>query len=146
MTAPGGRDSGTALHWFPRVFDIPLIAFLGARPENPEDPTAGLSMPVTDSALNAGEVLHGGVVAALLDLAAYLAALPTLGESEQAVTHAFSASYVSAATAGETVVAKGSLLRRTRHLAFTSASLSSRGRLIAVAEVTKSVVTGRSAS
>jgi uncharacterized protein (TIGR00369 family) len=129
-----------AMAWFPRVLDLPLITFLGARAEDPDDPSAGLSMVITDNALNAAGVLHGGAIATVLDLAAYLAVLPTLGDSEQAVTHSFFASYLSATGAGETVVAKGSVLRRSRHLAFTSVSMTSRDRLVATAEVTKSIV------
>jgi uncharacterized protein (TIGR00369 family) len=132
-----------AMGWFRRVLEVPLITFLGASPEDPDDPSAGLSMVITDHALNAAGVLHGGVIATILDLAAYLAVLPTLGEAEQAVTHSFSASYLSVTTAGETVVAKGSVLRRSRHLAFTSVSMTSDERLVAVASVTKSIVTQR---
>jgi uncharacterized protein (TIGR00369 family) len=141
---PGGVTPPTlsgAMAWFPRVIDVPLITFLGAEPEDPDDPTAGLSMVITDQALNAAGVLHGGVIATVLDLAAYLAVLPTLGDSEQAVTHSFSASYLSAAAAGETVLVKGAVLRRSRHLAFTSVSMTSAERLVAVASVTKSIVT-----
>ncbi len=85
---------------------VPLLTFLGARPENPTDPTAGLSLVVTERALNAAGMLHCGVIATMLDLAAYLTVLPTLDPSQQAVTHAFSASYLSPSAAGETVVAR----------------------------------------
>jgi uncharacterized protein (TIGR00369 family) len=123
-----------------RALEVPLLTFLGAQAENPRDPTAGLSLVITEHALNAASVLHGGVIATMLDLAAYLTVLPTLGRSEQAVTHAFSASYLAAATPGERVVARGALLRRTRQLAFVSVSMTTADRLLAVASVTKSIV------
>jgi uncharacterized protein (TIGR00369 family) len=91
--------------------------------------------------LSAAGVLHGGVIAAALDLAAYLSVIPTLGRGEQAVTHAIAASYLSNTQIGERLVARSSLLKRTRHLAFASASLTSGDRLIATASMTKSIIT-----
>jgi uncharacterized protein (TIGR00369 family) len=128
------------MDWFPRVFEVPIISFIGARPVDDQDPTAGLSFVVTDKALNAAGALHGGVLGTVLDLAAYLSVIPTLGRGEQAVTHAISASYLSGSEVGETLVARGELLRRTRRLAFSSASVTSGERLIATASVTKSIL------
>ena len=128
------------IDWFPLVFRVPLVELIGAQPVDPEDPLAGLSFVVTDRVLNAASALHGGVISTVLDLAAYLSVIPTLGRGEQAVTHAFSASYLSGAEVGETLVAKGQVLRRTRRLVFATSSLSSADRLIATASVTKSVL------
>ena len=126
--------------WFPLVFEVPLIRFLEATPVDPGDPTAGLSFVVTEKTLNAAGALHGGVLGTVLDLAAYLSVLPTLGRGEQAVTHAISASYLAGSEIGETLVARGELLRRTHRLAFTSASVTAGERLIASAQVTKSIL------
>ena len=126
--------------WFPLVFEVPLIKFLEASPVDPADPTAGLSFAVTEKTLNAAGALHGGALGTVLDLAAYLCVLPTLGRGEQAVTHAISASYLAGGEVGETLVARGQLLRRTRRLAFTSASVTAGDRLIATAQVTKSIL------
>ena len=41
---------------------------------------------------------------------------------------------------GETVLARGSLLRRNRHLAFVSVTPTCAGRLVAFASVTKSLI------
>ena len=128
------------MDWFPRVFEVPLIAFLGAVPVDVHDPAAGLSFVVTENTLNAAKALHGGVLGTVLDLAAYLSVIPTLGRGEQAVTHAISASYLSGSEVGETLVARGELLRRTRRLAFSSASVTAGDRLIATASVTKSIL------
>lgn len=138
------RSSASGLEWFPLVMDVSLVTFLGAAPVDANDPAAGLSLVVGDTALNAAGVLHGGAIATILDLAAYLAVLPTLSGAEQAVTHAFSAAYLSATAAGDTVIAKGSVLRRARHIAFISATAACGERLIATASVTKSIVTQRS--
>lgn len=130
----------TGMEWFPLVFDVPLIDLIAAKPVDPGDPDRGLSFVVTEQVLNAGGVLHGGVLGTVLDLAAYLSVLRTIGRGQQAVTHALAASYLAAARPGETLVATGSLLRRSRNLAFTAATVTSGERLIATASVTKSII------
>jgi acyl-coenzyme A thioesterase PaaI-like protein len=57
------------MDWFQRVLEVPLIAFLGPKPVDPKNPAAGVSLLVTEQALNAAGVLHGGVIATVLDLA-----------------------------------------------------------------------------
>ena len=130
------------MDWFPLVFDVPLIRLIGARPVNDEDPEAGLTFTVTDGTLNAAGVLHGGVLGTVLDLAAYLSVIPELSPGEQAVTHAINASYITGTTPGESLIATGTLLRRSRHLAFASASVHGGERLVATASVTKSIIGG----
>jgi uncharacterized protein (TIGR00369 family) len=129
-----------------QVMGVPVISFLGVEVAEADDPAGGLRLSITDRAVNAAGVLHGGVVATLLDLASYLAVLPQLAPAEEAVTHGFAGSYVAAASAGEIVIARGSVLRRTRRLVFTSVQLTSLDRLLAVASVTKSVVARESRS
>lgn len=129
--------------WFPLVLEVPLIEFCGAQPVDAENPAAGLSMVVSTRVLNAAGVMHGGAFATLLDLAAYLAVLPLLKPDEQAVTHALSASYLGGVHLDETVTVRGEVLRRTRRLAFTTASMTAaNARLVATASVTKSIIAG----
>lgn len=128
------------MDWFPLVFDVPLITLIGAVPVDSDDPSAGLAFEITEQTLNAAGALHGGVLGTALDLAAYLSVLPTIGPGQQAVTHAISASYLAGAEVGATLFARGELLRRTRRLAFTSATITCGDRLIATASVTKSIV------
>jgi uncharacterized protein (TIGR00369 family) len=89
--------------------------------------------------LNAVDALHGGVIATVLDVAAYLAVVPHLSTGEEAITIAFSASYIAGARPDEQLRAKGSLIRRTRGLAFASAELRSASGLLALANVTKAI-------
>jgi uncharacterized protein (TIGR00369 family) len=91
------------------------------------------------NALNAVDALHGGVIATILDVAAYLAVVAHLSATEEATTVAFSASYVAPARPGEQLRASGSLIRRTRRLAFASAELRSDSNLLALANVTKAI-------
>jgi len=89
------------------------------------------------NALNAVDALHGGVIATVLDVAAYLAVVPHLSSREDAVTIAFAASYIAPARPDEQLRASGSLIRRTRGLAFASAELRGDSGLLALANVTK---------
>ena len=58
--------------------------------------------------------------AAAMELAGYLAVLPTLTAAEHAVTHQISTQYLRAARVGDRVRVHATLLRRTRALAFVS--------------------------
>jgi len=122
-----------------RALGVPLLGFLGADPLDPHDVFRGIRLQVKPSALNAVGGLHGGAIAAVLDVAAYLAVLSALEADEEATTHAFAASYLDAAAHGEELTATAQLLRRGRHVAFVAAELRGGDRLLATATVTKSI-------
>jgi uncharacterized protein (TIGR00369 family) len=124
------------------ALDVPLMEFIGASLTDGEAAARSLSFSLTDSVANALGALHGGVIAAVLETAAFLAVLPHLEPGEQALTHGFAASYLGAAPTGEDLRAHGSLLRRTQRLAFISAQLASKSDVLAVATVTKSIRSG----
>jgi uncharacterized protein (TIGR00369 family) len=123
-----------------RALEPPLLTFLAARPVDRSRPEAGLAIKVTDEALNASGALHGGVISTLLDVAAYMALAPELGDDEEAITHALFVSYQRGVSRGEAVVVRGQLTRRTRRLAFVTSELRNDRELIASAQITKSIV------
>jgi uncharacterized protein (TIGR00369 family) len=118
---------------------VPLLEFLGVSSVDEGDPASGLSLIPEGNALNALGAPHAGALSTLLELAAYLALLPHLADAEEAVTHQISTSYLARAEGGAALIAKGEVLRRTRHLAFVSTSLRQGDRLLATAQVTKSI-------
>ena len=122
------------------VLDIPLHRFLDMQLRDPADPTAGIWFPVGEAAQNPGRMLHGGVVYTLLDVAAFLALLPHLGDAEHAVTHDLAVSLLRPVGAGARVDVTGSVLRRGRAVAFLRAEAAVDGVVVASAQVTKSVV------
>ena len=122
-----------------QVTEVPLLRFLGATLAGDED-ARSLVLDWHPNVLNAADALHGGVIATVLDLAAYLAVLPALSGDEEAVTHGFTASYLAVASPGESLRACGTVLRRSRRLAFLQSELRSDDALLAVATVTKSIV------
>ena len=129
-----------------RALDVPLLRFLDASLTLNSDRTFSIDLPVSERSHNAAGALHGGAIATVLDVAAYLAVLPHLEPDEEAVTHAFAASYMAASSAPGHLQASAHLLRRTRRVAFVLAELSSEGDLIASATVTKSLRQARADS
>jgi uncharacterized protein (TIGR00369 family) len=122
-----------------RALAVPLLRFLGASLADGPDGFWSIELERGPNSLNAVDALHGGVIATVLDVAAYLAVLPQLSAIEEAVTIAFSASYLAAAGADQALRATGSFIRRTRHLAFATAELRSEGQPLALATVTKAI-------
>lgn len=125
------------------ILDIPLHRFLGVALLDQGDPYAGICFEVTASAQNNVGVLHGGVVSALLDVAAYLSLLPQLGPGEAAVTHDLSVALLRPVAAGSRVELRGTVLRRGRTLAFLRSEASVDGALVASAQLTKSILVAR---
>jgi uncharacterized protein (TIGR00369 family) len=133
------RSQGAVERRAQRALEVPLLRFLNAALADPVEGAWSIVLVPGPSALNALNALHGGVIATLLDVAAYLAVLPQLAEGEDTVTVAFAASYVAAAGPNDELRGSGCLIRRSRHLAFASAELRSESGLLALASVTKAI-------
>lgn len=116
-----------------------MLRFIGVSLLETDGPAFGLSIPFGTNGLNAIGAFHGGALATALDVAGYLAVLPDLEPNEEAITHAFSASYLAAAGKHD-LRATGTVLRRTRRLAFVLAEVRSQDDLVATATITKSVL------
>jgi uncharacterized protein (TIGR00369 family) len=124
---------------------VPLLRFFKASLADGIDGCRSISLPPSPNILNAVDALHGGVIATVLDVAAYLAVVPHLSTEEEAITIAFAASYIAGAPSDEQLHASGSLIRRTRGLAFVGAELRSGSQLLACANVTKAIRTSSAA-
>jgi len=125
------------------VLDVPLHRWLGVALADPADPRAGLVLPVGPPALNNAGLLHGGIVAALLDVTSYLRLLPELAEDENAVTHDASCSLLRSVGEGARVLLRADLLRRGRTLAFLRSEATVDGDVVAFGQVTKSLLLPR---
>jgi uncharacterized protein (TIGR00369 family) len=133
---PGNVDRGHA------ALNVPLLRFLGAEPVDSNHPAAGVSLVAGHQSLNAVDYLHGGVISTILDVAAYLSLLPDLADDEEAITHNLFVSYLSSLKAGASLTATGRVVHRGRRLAFVTSELREQARMIATAQVTKSIVAG----
>ena len=122
------------------VLDIALHRFLGVELLDVDDPSAGIAFPVGPAAVNQVGLLHGGVVTALLDVASYLALAADLAADEHAVTHDLSVQLLRPVPGGSRVEVVGTVLRRGRAVAFLRAEARVDGRMVAAAQVTKTLV------
>ena len=123
-----------------RVFEVPLMRFLGARFEGWADGAAHIVLDVEPRHLNANDKLHGGTLSTLLDVSAYLAVLPTLELGQTAVTHSINSSMIGAVSSGEHLRVEGSVIRRGSSLAFVQSTAKVQGRIVAVATVCKTLL------
>jgi len=73
--------------------------------------------------LNINEVVHGGVYATALDTAMGAAVVSLLGEGETTATTSLYVEFLRAARKGDTLTARGEVLRRGRHIAFAEGNL-----------------------
>jgi uncharacterized protein (TIGR00369 family) len=124
-----------------RAVAVPLLRFVGASLGDGRDGFWSIDLRPSANALNAVGALHGGVIATVLDVAAYLAVVSQLAAEEEAITVAFAAQYFAAAPAELPLRARGSFTRRTRRLAFADAELYCEDQLLARAAVTKAIRT-----
>lgn len=122
------------------VLSIALHRFLGVELLDADRPETGIWFDVGAAAQNQAALLHGGVVTALLDVACFLALLPQLSQAQHAVTHDLSVSLLRPVPAGSRVELTGQVLRRGRAVAFLRAEAHVDGRLVATAQVTKTVL------
>ena len=131
--------------WVADVLDIALHRFLGVHLLDPRDPARGLLLPVAAPSLNQAGLLHGGIVSALLDVAAFVALRPTLSDGQHAVTHAISVQLLRPVGPGAEVHFEGEVLQLGRQVAFLRAEARVEGAVVAVAQITKSRVGGATA-
>ncbi len=73
--------------------------------------------------LNINSVVHGGVYATILDTAMGGAVVSLLRPGETAATTSLYVEFLRAARLGDTLTARGEVLRRGRHLAFVEGNL-----------------------
>ncbi len=73
--------------------------------------------------LNINGVVHGGVYATILDTAMGASVVTLLAEGETTATTSLYVEFLRAAREGDTLTARGEVLRRGRHIAFAEGDL-----------------------
>ena len=124
-----------------RALAVPLPRALGAALLDEADPVAGVTCAgggvLGD---NGAGGTHSAALAALLELAGYLALLPQLSETEHAVTHAVAMQLLAPAGSGDRIEVQGVADRRTGRLGFVSVVAQVGDAVVARAQLTKSIV------
>jgi uncharacterized protein (TIGR00369 family) len=118
-----------------------LHQHMGLQPVDLDDPEAGLVLEVTTALVNNSQMLHGGLVATCLDVAAAYAIFPTLADNEVVLTNSLSISYLRPIPLGSQVWARGQVLRRGRATAFLRSEVGIGKKSAATAQIVKAVVT-----
>lgn len=122
-----------------RALEVPLLQFLRAQPLDPNDLTRGLALTLSPAALNTVGAAHAGALASVLEVTAYLALVGQLASTEEAVTHAFFASYVAPVPTDARLECAGTVIRRGSGVGFVSVELRAGDHVLATASVTKSI-------
>lgn len=116
----------------PTVVETPFLDTIGARITLAGAGRALLELPYRDGNANRNGSLHGGVVAALIDVAAAAAAdaAPAAARSSGASTIDFNVHFVAPAVR-EAVVAEATVTRRGRDISFVEVAVVTGARTIA---------------
>ena len=123
------------------LLSTPLHRHLGLRPADQDDPGAGLLLDVLEELTNNSRMLHGGLVSTCLDVAAAYAIFPTLYDDEVVLTSSLAISYLRPVPVGSRVLARAEIHRRGRATAFLESRVTLDGKLVAIGQVVKSIVT-----
>lgn len=140
MTSGAGRPAWQD-HRLDVLMQTPLHRHLGLRPVDESRPEAGLYLEVTSALANNSEMLHGGLVATCLDVAAAYAIFPGLADDEVVLTNSLSISYLRPIPLGSTLWARGEVLRRGRATAFLRSEVGIGEKTVATAQIVKAIVT-----
>jgi len=109
---------------------VPFAKLLGIKLDSVEPGDATLSLQIRDDFKQNAGVVHGGVIASLIDSATAFAIIPLLNHDERTTTVDLTISYLRPLTAGS-MVARGKVLRAGTRLIVVSAELFDDGRNLA---------------
>jgi uncharacterized protein (TIGR00369 family) len=109
---------------------VPFAKLLGIKLDAIEPGDATLSLQIRDDFKQNVGVVHGGVIASLIDTATAFAILPLLNADERTTTVDLTISYLRPLTAGS-MVARAKVLRAGKRLIVVSAELFDDGRTLA---------------
>lgn len=123
------------------LMSTPLHGYMGLQEADPTDPSRGLELTVDPKVANNSQMLHGGMVATALDVAAAYAVFPQLTDDEVVLTNSLTIAYLRPAPIGSTLWARAQILRRGRATVFLRSEVGMGDRLIATAQVVKAIVT-----
>jgi uncharacterized protein (TIGR00369 family) len=138
--ATNAKRPATQDHRLEVLLATPLHVHMGLREVDPSDPSRGLVFEVTPQLVNNSGMLHGGLVATSLDVAAAHAVFPLLQDNHVVLTNSLAISYLRPAPLGEQLVVRAEVLRRGRATAFLRGEVRLGDRLIATAQVVKAIV------
>lgn len=123
------------------LMSTPLHGYMGLHEADPADPSRGLELTVDPRIANNSRMMHGGMVATALDVAAAYAIFPLLSDDEVVLTNSLAISYLRPVPIGSSIWARAEVLRRGRATAFLRSEVGIGDKLVATAQVVKAIVT-----
>jgi uncharacterized protein (TIGR00369 family) len=123
------------------VLSLPLHKAVGIELIDINDPARGISVVTDQNNVNLYDVLHGGIVPLLLDVAGYLAAAELFEPGTNAVTASNSISLLRPVPVGKKIKVTASVDRLGRNALFVTARGECEGQVVATGQIVKAVVT-----
>lgn len=117
-----------------------LHSMLDVHIVNAEDGQSEIQCHIGPDHMNVLGSMHGGNYYTLLDVAAYCAAITMLPSTANATTHDLHVSVMKPLFVGDDMTLTAVVRRRGRSLMFIDAEAHSKGKLVASARITKSIV------
>lgn len=119
-----------------------LFKTLGIKITELNDQYAEATMPVTEDHQQTMGVLHGGATIALAETIGGIGSFAILPQEEGCVGMQISASHISSAEIGDTVIAKADLIHKGRRSHIWDVNIYSKktGRLISSIKVTNAII------
>lgn len=119
----------------------PLHQHMGLRAADLSDPSQGLVLSVEPQVLNNSDLMHGGIIATCLDVAAAYAIFPQLADNEIVLTNSLTISYLRPVPLGAQIWARARVVRRGRATCFLQSEVGMGDKLVATAQIVKAIVT-----
>lgn len=122
------------------AMDLPFHHFLGLTIVKSDPGLAEIELCPTPKTINAGNVVHGGIIYSVLDIAAYLAMLPLLGANQNGVTHDIHVSVLRAAPIDKPLLFCARVQKIGKRIVFCDSGAWCEDQLIAKGQITKSII------
>ena len=123
-----------------RVRQLPLHHSWGVQSIDAHDGASTISIEVNENMLNPAGMLHGGLLYALCDVAAYAALLSLIDENQTGLTHHINVQVLRPVNLGDHIEIKGTIIKIGKRLSFLESKAYVQNKLVANATITKSMI------
>lgn len=123
-----------------QTMDLPFHRFLGIKIIKNGPGFAWIELSPTEKTINTAGVIHGGIVYALLDLAAYIAILPLLHDNQNGVTHDIHVSVLRPAPVDSPLLFQAEIRKIGKRIVFCDSEAKYDDHLMATGRLTKSII------
>jgi len=122
------------------VLNLPLHRFLNLKILEHGPGFSTIELEPSPNSANAINVVHGGIIYSVLDFTAFVAMLPMMKDTQNAVTHDIHVSLLKPGPIDQPIIFKGSVRKMGRNIAFCDSEAYCGDSLIGIGRVTKSII------